>query len=85
MGTSMVIRTTATQVPEQVQVGGKKKKCETASHLGIWSRMAKASSMPTAVSTLLSITPIGGQMKPPTIRSIERIRVMRNVRMVLRF
>ena len=40
--------------------------------VGIWARMAKASSMPTAVSTLLSITPIGGQTKPPTIRSIER-------------
>ena len=127
MGTSMVIRTTAPQIPEQVQVGGKKKKCETASHIfgnrhycvrnadamrdkrkqkiwvgvqsfseltsaekspfcrrmvlpplaasirvGIWARKAKASSMPMAVSTLLSITPIGGQTKPPTIRSIER-------------
>ena len=40
--------------------------------VGTWARMAKAGSMPTAVSTLLSITPIGGQTKPPTIRSIER-------------
>ena len=33
MGTSMVIRTTATEVSEQVQVGGKKKKCGNASHI----------------------------------------------------
>ena len=33
MGSSMGIRTTATQVSEQVQVGGKKQKCETASHI----------------------------------------------------
>ena len=38
MGTSMVIRTTATQVPEKVQVGGKKQKIETVSHLGIWTK-----------------------------------------------
>ena len=33
MGTSMVIRTTATQVPEKVQVGSKKQKCGNASHI----------------------------------------------------
>ena len=33
MGTSTVIRTTATEVSEQVQVGGKKQKCGNASHI----------------------------------------------------
>ena len=33
MGTSMVIRTTATEVSARVQVGGKKQKCGNASHI----------------------------------------------------
>ena len=33
MGSSMGIRTTATQVSEQVQVGGKKQKCGNVSHI----------------------------------------------------
>ena len=33
MGTSMGIRTTATEVAEKVLVGGKKQKCGNASHI----------------------------------------------------
>ena len=51
---------------------------------GSWAREAKASSSPTAVKTLPSITPIGGQMKPPTMSRIERASVSRNVRMAVR-
>ena len=45
---------------------------------GSWERAAKAKSSPTAVRTEGSITPVGGTIKPATIRPVETANVMAN-------
>ena len=45
-------------------------------NVGTWAKVAKANNRPTAVKTLLSMMPIGGQMKPPMMRRILVINVM---------
>lgn len=42
---------------------------------GFFSRVAKSIRSPTAVSTLPSITTIGGQKKPPMMRATLRMKV----------
>lgn len=47
---------------------------------GNFPTIENMSSSPTAVSTLPSITPMGGQKKPPTISSTLNTNDIRNMR-----